>query len=467
MDSGVEAAAIALHIPVQIQLVNVGIKFMQALPEKHPNPEMPLQLLLFVDRRPSSREQIRQVRSTLEELRVTYAFELQVIDVGEQPYLAEHFKLIATPALVKIYPEPRQTLAGSNLIPQLKRWWQHWRRAAEEQQELSNTPSPPAMLETLEAIADWDAATPKGGAEVVADRPALVSLEEAITSLPRSPTPAIDRTAEPAEVRTAIGAIARSAELMRLSDEIFRLKQEKEELEHQLKFKDQIIAMLAHDLRNPLTAVSIALETLEMGHNSTGGWSARMTPALTAQLLKHARTQSRAIDHMITDILQAAKGANSELHIQPQKLDLKALCLEVLENLRPRFNAKSQRVEQDIPSDLPTVLADGDRVRQVVVNLLDNAIKYTPIGGTITLSCLHRTSQKVQVSVCDNGPGIPEEKRERIFEDRYRLERDEAKEGYGIGLSLCQRIVRAHYGQIWVDSTPSKGSCFHFTLPVF
>jgi two-component system clock-associated histidine kinase SasA len=170
---------------------------------------------------------------------------------------------------------------------------------------------------------------------------------------------------------------------------------------------------------------------------------------------------------MITDILQAARGASSELQIQPQKLDLGMLCTDVLEHLRHRFQSKAQRVEQDIPSDLPVIFADGERIRQVLINLLENAIKYTPAGGTIQLSVLHRTSQKVQVSVCDNGPGIPLENQEQIFEDRFRLKRDENKEGYGIGLSLCQRIVRAHYGQIWVDSTPNKGSCFHFTLPVF
>jgi two-component system clock-associated histidine kinase SasA len=170
---------------------------------------------------------------------------------------------------------------------------------------------------------------------------------------------------------------------------------------------------------------------------------------------------------MITDILQAARGANAELRIQPQKLDIGQLCSEVLEYLKDRFQGKSQWVEADIPPDLPTVLADGERVRQVIVNLLDNAIKYTPVDGKISVSILHRTTQKVQITICDNGPGIPEENRERIFEDRYRLKRDEAKDGYGIGLSLCQRIVRAHYGQIWVDSTENTGSCFHFTLPVF
>jgi two-component system clock-associated histidine kinase SasA len=170
---------------------------------------------------------------------------------------------------------------------------------------------------------------------------------------------------------------------------------------------------------------------------------------------------------MITDILQAAKGANAELQINPQKLDLRDLCLDVLEDLKERFQAKSQHLTKDIPSDLPKVLADSERVRQVVVNLLDNAIKYTPVGGTISVSVLHRTTQKIQVSVCDNGPGIPEENRECIFEERYRLKRDETKDGYGIGLSLCQRIIRAHYGQIWVDAATNHGSCFHFTLPVF
>jgi two-component system, OmpR family, clock-associated histidine kinase SasA len=266
--------------------------------------------------------------------------------------------------------------------------------------------------------------------------------------------------------RPSTTLLTQSAEMFRLSDEVFKLTREKEELEHQLQFKDQIIAMLAHDLRNPLTATSIALETLEMGFSPKEGLESRLTPALTMQLLKHARTQTRAIDRMVTDILQAARGTGTELRIQPQRIDLAIVCIDVLEHLRERFAGKNQQIETDIPSDLPKVLVDGERVRQVLTNLLDNAIKYSPVGGTIQLSVLHRTLQKVQVSVCDNGPGIPMENRDRIFEERFRLKRDEDKDGYGLGLSLCQRIIRAHYGQIWVDSSPNQGSCFHFTLPV-
>ncbi|QZZ19967.1 histidine kinase [Leptothermofonsia sichuanensis E412] len=445
---------------------------MPAFPEKSADAEMPLQLLLFVDKRPSSREQIRHVRETLKDLRATYPFELQIVDVGEQPYLAEHFKLIATPTLIKIHPEPRQTLAGSNLVEQLQHWWTYWQRSVEDYledlgysrdrldqiEEDKTTPT----SEKLSLIARSDSLPPASARTT--DLTEATPSHQALSSSGVSGTAGASGTST---IHKVISSIARSAELIQLSDEIFRLKREKEELEHQLQFKDQILGMLAHDLRNPLTATSIALETLEMGHDPEEGWSSRMTPALTAQLLKHARTQTRAIDRMITDILQAARGASAELRIQPQRLDIGSLCLEVIKDLQGRFNAKSQKVEQDIPSDLPPVLADGERVRQVIVNLLDNAIKYTPVQGTISLSILHRTTQKVQISVCDNGPGIPEENRERIFEDHFRLERDEQKEGYGIGLSLCQRIIRAHYGQIWVESTPNQGSCFHFTLPVF
>jgi two-component system clock-associated histidine kinase SasA len=438
---------------------------MQVSPETPTNADVPLQLLLFVDKRPSSREQIRQVHRSLQQLRAAYDFELQVIDVGEQPYLAEHFRLIATPALVKIHPEPRQTLAGMNLVAQLEHWWPYWQRAVEDYLEKTQQAEP--LLQITEAIPLTPSILNEQGQPITPVTEVSLSATANLNSPALLAHQATPDALPPTAIQRAAGSIARSAELIQLEDKVFQLKREKEELEHQLRFKDQILSMLAHDLRNPLTAASLALETLEMGYSAKNDSAVRLTPTLTAQLLKHARTQTRAIDHMITDILQAAKGANSELRIQPQKLNLGALCLDVLDYLREQLEAKSLHLKKDIPSDLPLVLADGERVRQVFINLLDNAIKYTPVGGTIEVSILHRTTQKVQVSIGDNGPGIPEENREQIFEERFRLQRDEAKDGYGIGLSLCQRIIRAHYGQIWVDSTPNQGSCFHFTLPVF
>ena len=380
--------------------------------------------MLFVDERIGSRKHIQRIQNYIKTLRVDYPFELMVVDVGKQPYLAEQYKLVATPALIKIHPKPKQTLAGSNLVAQLKHWWPRWQRALEEQQTRLSTG---------------------------------VSLESPNGSSSSDQIP-----------QAATSSIASSIELIRLSDEIFRLKQEKAELLDQLRFKDQVISMLAHDLRNPLTAASIALETLGLNQKSQEDGSASgLTPALKARLLQQARTQFRIMDRMITDLLETAKGTSAELKIRPHKLHVGKLCEDVLTQMKEQFQLKSQQLETDIPKDLPNVYADEELVRQVIVNLLDNASKYAPVGGKIHVSILHRTTQKIQVTVCDDGPGIPQENRDRIFEDRFRLKRDEDKEGYGLGLSLCQRIIRAHYGRIWVDTAPKGGGCFHFTLPIY
>lgn len=384
---------------------------MQATPEQPLKPDPSLQLLLFVDKRPYAGEQIRQIRCHIVNLAQDLDFELMVVDVSEQPQLAENFKVVATPALIKIHPQPKQTLAGSNLINLIDNWWPRWVQSVEEYLEQE---------------------------ELVGSEPSQLS-----------------------------SSIAYSAELIRLSDEIFRLRQETVELKEQLQFKDRIIAMLAHDLRNPLTAAALAVETLEIGYSAEDRRATRFTATLTTQLLKHARTQIKAIDRMITDILQVAKGSNTQIQVHPEKIELRALCMSVLKNFDEQLQYKSLNLETDFPQDLPLVYADPERIRQVITNLLDNAIKYTPPKGGIKVSILHRTTQKIQVSFCDTGPGIPPEKQEKIFEDRFRLERDRTKEGYGIGLSLCQRIIRAHYGQIWVESPDHQGSCFHFTLPVY
>lgn len=393
---------------------------MQVSQDQPIHSEAPLQLLLFVDGRPKSRQQVQRIRAYLKELQAEYSFELQTIDVGQQPYLAEHFKLVATPALIKIHPEPRQVLAGSNIIAQLKNWWPRWQVAVD----------------------------------------AYLKLQEDLQER-------IDDTARVTSPKSTIRSVAVSAELIRLSDEIFRLKQEKDNLQEQLQFKDRVIAMLAHDLRNPLTAAAIAIETLQSNYNLDTGQFQRLKPSLTAHLLKQARNQTKVIDRMIADLLQVGRGKDTEFPILPQKVQLGKLCLDVLEELCDRYTAKSQEVETDIPNDLPYVYADPERIRQVLVNLLDNAIKYTPEGGKISIAGLHRTTQKVQFSIGDTGPGIPVENRDRIFENHFRLQRDEGTEGYGIGLCLCQRIVLAHYGQIWVDSAPNNGAWFHFTLPVY
>ncbi|WP_272938613.1 circadian clock KaiB family protein, partial [Fischerella thermalis] len=231
--------------------------YMQASQDQPISSEAPLQLLLFVDGRPKSRQQVQRIRAYLKELQADYKFELQIVDVGQQPYLAEHFKLVATPALIKIHPEPRHVLAGSNIITQLKSWWPRWQAAVDAYVKLQTD-----LQENTE-----------------------------------------DNGRNASSSKSSIRSVALSAELLHLSDEIFRLKQEKEQLEEQLQFKDRVIAMLAHDLRNPLTATAIAIETLQSNYNPDKAGFERLTPTTTTNLFKQARNQTRIIDRMITDLL--------------------------------------------------------------------------------------------------------------------------------------------------------------------
>ena len=382
---------------------------MSLAPQDPTDLEIPLHLLLFIDKRPSLKQDIQQIRNYLQILQADHAFKLQVIEVGEQPYLAELFKVVATPTLVKIHPDPRQTLTGSNLVAQLQKCWDKWQQQALDYQT-SNTTSHATSI-------------------------------------------------------AGIDALGYSSQMIRLSDEVFLLNQEKEKLLEQLRFKEQVLSMLAHDLRSPLTAASLGLETIELAHQAHG--DKKSMPPIVNQLLRQTRNQFKVMDRMIGDILIAAKGNSAELTVTPSRLQIGLLCKDVVKQIYDQLQRKSQEIVTDIPQVLPEVYGDEEWLKQVLVNLLENAIKYTPQGGKIEVVVLHRTSQKVQVSVSDNGPGIPPETRDRIFEDHFRLPRDQGKEGYGIGLALCQRVIRAHYGQIWADYPATGGSCFHFTIPVY
>jgi two-component system, OmpR family, clock-associated histidine kinase SasA len=379
-----------------------------------------LQLLLFLDDRATSYIYNQEIRDRLVILNLEDAFELEVVDVGKQPDLAEHYRVIATPALLKLHPKPRQILAGSNLIDQIDNWWERWQEQlfAEGSDDLAN--------------------------------------EDNSTSLDSQQT-------VPLQLSDSHSYVSK---LIKLTDEIFTLKQEKEELLDRLKLQDRAMSVLAHDLRNPLTAAALALGTLEIIHNPQDYRANSLDPVKIARLIDRARTQLQSIDRLVSDILQPLATKSAELDLRPQKLNLIELVGSVITQLDPQFQAKLQTITTDIPQDIPFVFGDPDKLRQVIVNLLDNAIKYTPDRGRIHISALHRTAQTIQISISDNGLGIPEENQKNIFQDRHRLDRDLSQSGYGIGLAVCQQIVRAHYGQIWVESLPGKGSVFNFTLLV-
>ncbi|MBE9223687.1 histidine kinase [Cyanobacterium stanieri LEGE 03274] len=368
-------------------------------------PQKSLQLLLFVDNRHSSQQNIQDIKNYLQSLTHEYQFQLEVLEISKYPHLVEHFKLVATPALVKVNPAPQQTLAGSNLTAQLQKWWDKWQYSLTHTMN-SNSGEEESILQTC---------------------------------LP-------------------------SSDLIRMSDDIFQLKQEVENLQQQLNFKDQMLAMLVHDLRNPLTAASLAVETIELAINES---DQEKIFKLQKRLCQQSKKQFKVMNKMISDLLETSKKTNHQLNIIPVKVNLPILCNELLNSFNQKIQVKNQVLIRDIPQDLPPVYADPELINQVLINLIENAIKYTPNDGTITVAIIHKTTQKIEVSIIDTGSGIPPEKKERIFDGHFRLERDIKQEGYGIGLALCRQVINAHYGQIWVDDNGNQGSCFRFTLPVY
>jgi two-component system, OmpR family, phosphate regulon sensor histidine kinase PhoR len=168
---------------------------------------------------------------------------------------------------------------------------------------------------------------------------------------------------------------------------------------------------------------------------------------------------------LIEDLLIISRLESGQAALNLAPVDLRELGQRVLDDLASRAAARQVRLENNV---LPQTIvwADADRLQQVFFNLTDNAIKYGKIGGRVALEA-HDTGDKVEVSVADDGPGIPPDSLHRVFERFYRVDRARSREsgGTGLGLAIVKHIVQAHGGEAWVKSEIQKGANFHFTLP--
>ncbi|MEB3253136.1 MAG: histidine kinase [Synechococcus sp.] len=248
---------------------------------------------------------------------------------------------------------------------------------------------------------------------------------------------------------------SRTQKELQLEDQLLVLRQENETLIDRIHAQERLLRMVAHELRTPLTAAALALQSQRLGQIDME----RFQDVLTRRL--------EEMEALSKDLLEVGTTRWENL-FNPQRLDLASVSAEVILELEKLWLGRNVEIRTDIPSDLPKVFADQRRMRQVLLNLLENALKYTGEGGHITLTMLHRTSQRLEVSVCDSGPGIPEEEQQRIFLDRVRLPQTSNRTtGYGVGLAVCRRIVEVHGGRIWVISEPDEGACFTFTVPIW
>ena len=222
-----------------------------------------------------------------------------------------------------------------------------------------------------------------------------------------------------------------------------------------IKTREEVLAIVSHDLKNPLANIKLVVELFR-----------RRDQIDANQVLEFAnkiQRSARAMETLIADLLDFARIQSGTFSVvaTPQKLN--HVVMPVIDQVRGLAEAKRQTLDIDLPTTLPYIAADIDRVGQVVANLLTNAIKFTPQEGTIRVSA-HRQDHHVLVSVADTGPGIPPEHLQKIF-DRYWRVPGITYKGTGLGLSIAKGIVEAHGGTIWAESQLGKGSSFSFTLP--
>lgn len=224
------------------------------------------------------------------------------------------------------------------------------------------------------------------------------------------------------------------------------------------ELRSDLTSMIFHDLRSPLGNVLSSLEVLK---GSVPGEDEALQSVL-AIALRSGRRLSRLIEQLL-DLEQLESG---QAVLYKSKGSLSALIIEAVEEIHPVAEGKGHVLSFDLgASDLPQVEMDSDMIRRVLINLLENAVKYSRSEGQIGVA-VERQDGTLKVRVSDNGPGIASEDQERIFEKFARVQRGGRPKGLGLGLAFCRLAVQAHGGRIWVESTLGKGSSFYFTLPI-
>ena len=217
------------------------------------------------------------------------------------------------------------------------------------------------------------------------------------------------------------------------------------------------ISNISHELRTPLASLKALVDTLQDG--------ALEDPGAARGFLQRMEIEVDSLTQMVQELLELSRIESGLAPIRLSRIKLSDILEAPLERLHPQAQRANLRLTVNLPPEPLTVMADGDRIRQVVSNIVHNAIKFTPAGGEITITAARSSSEAV-VSVADTGVGIPERDLPRIFERFYKADRARGSGGTGLGLAIAKHIVQAHGGRIWAESREGLGSTFHFALPL-
>jgi two-component system phosphate regulon sensor histidine kinase PhoR len=221
--------------------------------------------------------------------------------------------------------------------------------------------------------------------------------------------------------------------------------------------REEFVANVSHELRTPLSLIKGYVETLLDG--------ARNNPEVAERFLRIIERNTQRLDLLIQDLLTISALESERIKLVLQPVNLHGLVDKVFADLNSRAEDKEVVLENELPVFLG--LVDSNRIDQVLANLVDNAIKYGRVQGKVVVGGKKIDGEKIEIYVRDDGPGIPQESLDRVFERFYRVDKARSRDqgGTGLGLSIVKHIVQAHGGKVWVESELGKGATFYFTLP--
>jgi len=222
--------------------------------------------------------------------------------------------------------------------------------------------------------------------------------------------------------------------------------------------REEFVANVSHELRTPLSLIKGYVETLLDG--------AKDNPEVATKFLQTIQRNAERLQFLIEDLLTISELESGRLKMNLQSVRLHSLVDRVLEDFKTQAGSRRVELKNTVPE--LTARADADRLQQVLGNLIGNAIKYGREGGHVNVSGEQLDGTAIELCVQDDGPGIPAESLERVFERFYRIDKARSREqgGTGLGLSIVKHIVQSHGGKVWAKSEPGSGAAFYFTLPL-
>jgi signal transduction histidine kinase len=225
------------------------------------------------------------------------------------------------------------------------------------------------------------------------------------------------------------------------------------------RMKSNFLSVVSHELKTPLHSIKGFVDIILMG--KTGP-----VTDLQRDFLGTVQEQTGHLQRLIEDLLEFSRLESGQVRLRPTPLPPAELAVIVVDKLAPLAQKKGLTLTANLPQNLPEIEADPMRLEQVLTNLVENAIKFTPEGGRVQV-CGWDRGEAVEIAVIDSGIGVPAEERERIFERFYQVDSSARRryKGTGLGLTICRHIVTQHGGHIWVEDAEGGGSAFHLVIP--